>query len=80
MQARFAMTRDRADGTPVATTRRVVVSDRHGRFNIQLTPGTYTLTPLAQAQTRGGTMLIVLIHAGIVTRVTVRFLGYPMMA
>jgi hypothetical protein len=80
MHARFAVTRDRANGTPIASTRRIVASDQHGGFNVQLTTGTYTLTPLPQAHTRGGTTLTVFIHAGIVTRVTVRFLGYPMMA
>ena len=79
MQARCAVTRVRADGTPITTTRRVVMSDRQGRFNIQLTTGTYTVTPLPQAHTHGGTTVRVLIRAGIATRVTVRFLGYPMM-
>jgi hypothetical protein len=77
--ARFAVTRDRADGTPIASTRRVVASDQHGRFNIQRTTGTYTLTPLPQAHTRGGTTLTVQIHAGLTARVTIRYRGYPMM-
>jgi len=80
VNARFALTRDRADGRPIASTRRVVASDQHGRFNVQLATGTYSLTPLPQAHTRGGHTLTVMIHTGTVTRVTVRYLGYPMMA
>jgi hypothetical protein len=79
VHARFAVTRDRTDGTPIAATRRVVVSDRQGRFSVQLATGVYTLTPLPQAHSRGGTSLTVIIRAGVGTRVTVSFLGYAMM-
>ena len=77
--ARFALTRIRTDGTPIPSTRRVVVSDGSGRFNLPLTAGTYAIVPLAQRHTRGGTTLTTRVRAGQTTRTTVRFLGYPMM-
>jgi hypothetical protein len=77
--ARFAVTRVRPDGTPIASTRRVVVSDGNGRFSLVLTTGTYTVTPLPQAHTHGGRSLTTRVRIGQVTRTTIRFLGYPMM-
>ena len=77
--ARFALTGTRDDGTPVPGSRRVVVSNRSGRFSVSLPGGTYTVTPLAQAHTTGGPSLRVHVLAGRLTRVTVRFLGFPMM-
>ncbi len=77
--ARFALTRLRPDGTAIAITRRVVVSDGNGHFSLVLTTGTYTVTPLPQAHTHGGRSFAVRVRAGQVVRITVRFLGYPMM-
>jgi hypothetical protein len=77
--ARFALTRDRAEGSPISSTRRVVVSDAAGRFNLTLTPGTYTITPLPQPHTHGGKPLTARVGVGAATRVNVRFLGYPLM-
>jgi hypothetical protein len=78
--ARFALTRNRAGGgTPIPSTRRVVVSDGSGRFSLVLAAATYTIVPLAQTHTVGGTTLTARVRAGQTTRVTVRFLGYPMM-
>ena len=77
--ARFAVTRVRPDGTPFASSRRVVVSDGNGRFSLVLTTGAYTVMPLAQAHTQGGRSFAVRVRAGQVARITVRFLGYPMM-
>ena len=76
---RFALTRKRADGTPMLRTRRVVVSDREGQFSLVLTSGAYTIVPLPQTHTRGGRTLTASVRAGQTTRITVRFLGYPMM-
>jgi hypothetical protein len=77
--ARFALTRNTAGGTPIPGTRRVVMSDGSGRFNLVLASGTYSIIPLAQTHTRGGTTITARVRAGRTTRVTVRFLGYPMM-
>jgi hypothetical protein len=77
--ARFALRRNAADGTPIPGTRRVVASDGGGRFSLVLAAGTYTIIPLAQTHTRGGTTLTARVRAGQTTRVTLRFLGYPMM-
>jgi hypothetical protein len=77
--ARFALTRDRSDGAPISSTRRVVVSDAAGRFTLTVTPGTYTITSLPQPHTHGGKPLVVRVRAGAATRIDVRFLGYPLM-
>jgi hypothetical protein len=77
--ARFALTRVRPDGTPIAGSRRIVVSDGNGRFSLVLTAGAYAVIPLAQAHTRGGRSFAVRVRAGQVAGITVRFLGYPMM-
>ncbi len=58
---------------------RTVVSDSLGRFSLRLAPGSYTVTPLPQAHTRGGTALRVRVRAGALTRILVRFQGFPMM-
>ena len=58
----------------------MVVSDGSGHFTLVLTGGTYTLTSLAQLHTHGGRSLTTRVRAGRTTRITVRFLGYPMMA
>jgi len=78
-RARFAVARNGADGKPIPTTRRAVVSDRNGHFSLVLAAGSYTITPLAQAHTNGGRPLTARVRAGQATRITVRFLGYPMM-
>jgi hypothetical protein len=77
--ARFTVTADGPDGRPLASTRRVVVSDGDGRFRFRLDAGAYTLTPLPQAHTHGGTRLRVRVQAGAATRVVVRYIGFPMM-
>jgi hypothetical protein len=58
---------------------RIVVSDSLGRFSLRLAPGSYTVTSLAQAHTRGGATLQVRIREGALTRILVRFQGFPMM-
>ena len=58
---------------------RIVVSDSLGRFSLRLAPGNYTVTSLPQAHTRGGTTLQVRIRPGALTRILVRFQGFPMM-
>jgi len=78
--ARFAVTRTRVDGRPITGTRRVVVSDSTGRFNLGLMIGTYTIVPLPQQHTHGGGTLTIRIPPGQTTHITIRFLGYPMMA
>ena len=57
----------------------IVVSDSLGRFSLRLAPGNYTVTSLPQAHTRGGTTLQIRIRPGALTRIVVRFQGYPMM-
>ena len=79
VHARFALTRNRTDGTPMPSTRRVVVSDGSGRFSLLLAAGSYTIAPLAQTHTRGGRTLTARVRAGQTTRITIRFLGYPTM-
>ena len=79
-QARFVLRRDQANGTPIPTSRRVVVSDRNGRFTLTLAAGSYSISPLAQQHTKGGRSLTARVRAGQTTRIKVRFLGYPMMA
>ena len=77
--ARFGLTRDRADRTPLQGTRRIVVSDAKGAFRLSLVAGLYTITPLAQRHTRGGSPLTFRVRPGQTVRITVRFLGFPMM-
>jgi hypothetical protein len=78
-RARLAVTQNGSDGKPMASTQRVVVSDQKGRFALLLPAGVYTITPLPQTHTRGGRKLTVRLRPGATTRVTIRFLGYPMM-
>jgi hypothetical protein len=66
--------------SPVSGRARTVVSDSQGRFTLRLSPGSYTVRPLPQAHTRGGTTLPVRVSAGAQTLITVRFAGFPMMA
>jgi hypothetical protein len=66
--------------SPVSGRARTVVSASQGRFTLRLLPGSYTVTPLPQAHTRGGTTLLVRVSAGARTLITVRFAGFPMMA
>jgi hypothetical protein len=77
--ARFALTRNRADGAPMPSTRRVVVSNGSGHFSLVLAVGTYTIAPLAQPHTHSGRTLTARVRAGQTTRIAIRFLGYPMM-
>jgi hypothetical protein len=77
--ARFSVALEAANGSPIPSTSRLVVSDGQGRFSLRLPAGRYAVTPLPQAHTRGGTRLRVRVEAGAVTRVLVRFQGFPMM-
>ena len=77
--ARFSVVRIGTGGTPVAATRRLVVSDDGGAFRLRLAAGAYDVTPLRQAHTFAGTPLRVRVTAGAVTRLVVRFEGYPKM-
>jgi hypothetical protein len=72
--ARFSVSRSTYAGTPV-----VVKSNANAHFSVRLTTGTYVLTPLRQADARGGARLTVRIRAGQATTVLVRFLGFPQM-
>jgi hypothetical protein len=75
--ARFALMRNRADGTPVPSTRRIVASDGSGRFSLALPAGSYTIIPLPQTHTRGGATLTARIRPGQTTRITIRFGSSP---
>ena len=77
--AHFALTRDRADRTLIQGTRRILVSDAKGAFRLSLVAGLYTITPLAQEHTRGGSPHTFRMRAGRTVRITIRFLGFPMM-
>lgn len=74
----FAQARFSVSPSPAGRAR-MVVSDSLGRFSLRLAPGSYTVTTLPQAHTRGGTTLQVRIRAGALTRILVRFQGFPMM-
>jgi hypothetical protein len=58
---------------------RIVVSDAAGRLRLRLAPGSYAVTPLAQAHARAGAVLHVRVRPGAVTRLLVRFEGFPQM-
>jgi hypothetical protein len=73
-QARFSVSASSPSGRA-----QIVVSDGLGRFSLRLAPGNYTVTSLPQAHTRGGTTLQIRVRPGAVTRIVVRFQGYPMM-
>lgn len=78
--ARLAVARD-AVGTSARTTQRwLVVSDQDGRFTLRLSAGDYTVTLPAQTHTLGGIALHFHVGAVGVTRLVVRFQGYPLMA
>jgi|SRR5581483_1784744 len=77
--ARFAVALARADGTPIAGTSHVVVSDEQGRFRIPFAAGDYAITPLAQGHARGGSKVRVHVFAGRTTWALVRFYGFPQM-
>src|SRR5690242_10771144 len=66
--ARFVLTRVQPDGMPIASSRRVVASDRSGQFSLALTAGVYTVSPLSQAHTHGGRSFAVRVRAGQVAR------------
>jgi hypothetical protein len=68
----FAMARFRVAG-------RIVVSDSRGRFDVVLPAGTYRVTPLPGAHTKGGPVLTVRVVADRITRILVRFVGFPQM-
>jgi hypothetical protein len=66
-------------GARLSVAGRTIVSDAKGRFGLSLRPGTYVLTALPQARTRGEIRLVVRLRAGRATSVLVRFDGYPKM-
>jgi len=78
-QARFSVAATAATAAAGSGAGRVVVSDRDGRFSVELAAGTYTLTPLAQAHTRGGKRLLIRVLAGRTAWALVRFEGVPRM-
>lgn len=69
----------RVTAAGVVGTPRVVTSDDTGGFRLRLAPGAYDVTPLRQPHTLQGTPIRVRITAGAVTRVLVRFEGFPKM-
>ena len=75
----FAQARFSVSPAPAGGRVRTVVSDSLGRFSLRLPPGSYTVATLPQAHTGGGTTLQVRIRAGALTRILVRFQGFPMM-
>jgi hypothetical protein len=77
--SRFALFRTPARGELIPNIPRIVTSDGRGSFSVVLTPGTYTIVPLVQPHSRGGTTLTARIRAGQTTRTMVRFLGSPIM-
>ena len=77
--ARFGIRQIGPKGQPLPQIVRVVVSDRLGRFTLQLTKGDYQVTPLVQAHTSGGRKLTIHIQPGHTTKILVRFLGVPRM-
>jgi hypothetical protein len=72
--ARFTVARS---ATPARTM--LVRSNANARFSVRLATGTYLVTPLRQANTRGGARLSVRIRASRATTVLVRFEGFPQM-
>jgi hypothetical protein len=74
-----AFAKARFSVSPSLGQTRFVVSDAQGRFTMRLAPGSYTVKSLPQAHTRGGTTLRVQVRAGALTRILVRFQGFPMM-
>jgi hypothetical protein len=77
--AQVSVVRVRADGTPVLSTRRLVVSDDAGAFRLRLAAGAYTVTAVKQPRALPTAPLHVRVTAGAVTRVVVRFEGFPKM-
>lgn len=77
--AQLSLVRIGPGGAPVAATRRLVVSDDGGAFRLRLAAGAYEVTPLRQAHALAGTPLRVRVTAGAVTRLLVRFEGFPQM-
>lgn len=78
--ARFTITRLGATGVPIAGTRRLVISDGRGRFNLVLRVGRYRVLLLPQKHTGGGGPINVTVKAGRTAWVLVRFQGFPQMA
>jgi hypothetical protein len=77
--ARFTIRQVGPAGRPLPQIVRLVVSDATGTFNVRLDAGTYLITPLAQLHTHGGKTLTIHIRSGELTRVLVRYQGYPQM-
>jgi hypothetical protein len=78
--AGFTIRRVGPTGRPLSQVVRLVVSDSKARFAVRLVAGSYIVTPLAQPHTQGGSSLTVHVRPGRVTRVLVRYRGYPQMA
>ncbi|MGZ4390101.1 MAG: hypothetical protein ACXVZL_12040 [Gaiellaceae bacterium] len=77
--AQVSVVRVAANGTPVASTRRLVVSDDTGAFRLRLAAGAYEVIPLKQPHALPTDPLRVRVTAGTVTHVVVRFEGFPKM-
>ncbi|HEY6053189.1 MAG TPA: hypothetical protein VIU86_04615, partial [Gaiellaceae bacterium] len=67
--AQVSVVRVRADGTPVLSTRRLVVSDDAGAFRLRLAAGAYMVTPVKQPHALPTAPLQVRVTGGAVTRV-----------
>jgi adenylate cyclase len=78
-KAQFTVTRQATDGTPIPATRRLLVSDSLGHFLLALAPGKYWVQPLAQGRARSGPRVQARVSAGTVTRIVLRYYGYPRM-
>jgi hypothetical protein len=77
--ARFTVARRSVTGDPLPGTTVLVRSDATAHFRLRLHVGSYLITPLRQANARGGALLTVRIRAGTATTALVRFFGFPMM-
>jgi hypothetical protein len=77
--ARFSVSRRATGGGAVPDTAVVVTSNLSGRFSLQLSPGSYLVTPLPGGNTHGGRRLTVRVRAGAATTMLVRFVGFPQM-
>ncbi len=77
--ARFSLAQRSHTGNPISGSRRTIISDAHGQFQLLLRAGAYVITPLPQRHTHGGNRLNVQVRAGESMAVLVRFAGFPQM-
>jgi|SRR5581483_11596254 len=56
-----------------------IVSDERGRFALRLPAGSYSVTGVSGVRTKPTGTQQIRIRAGLVTRIVVRFDGFPMM-